>query len=321
MRKEKTEFKFYNPEIKEAYIEYKNKKTKLSSPKKLHYIFDDCCAREEELGKDVYAFSHQDVIDYYKSLNINNIDDLRNLNSQLSQYKIWCIENNITDDLHNQFKEIKYDTLEKNVVNHAVNELRFFTREQMVKLSDQPSNACDSFIILASFEGLSYKEIAKAKRENFNEQRLEFHMGDVVIPISRKLYDIAIESNETEDIYSLTSDRIWRSAPSEFIIRTKKNASEETKRRTVMVELRVRRLLSIWEYEGVPFCDFIKLNTFRSSGMIDFVKRKAKEYDISPKDYILEDKNFVNDLKESSYRYICRSRRDFYTKYSGFLEL
>ena len=75
----------YNADLKRRYIEEKSKEVTVPDYF-LESQFKKVSVAENEYNKDVSNFTTNEIIEYYKSLNIHTFDSIVVLNSTLSQY-------------------------------------------------------------------------------------------------------------------------------------------------------------------------------------------------------------------------------------------
>ena len=194
----------YNEEIKRRYITAKEQEVVLPN----NYLviqFNRAEEMETELGKDISNFTTYEIIEYYKMGNFDSLDSLRVLNSQLSMYTQWCLQENLVKDNQNHFLEMTADIL-SGCVNKAMLDRKIISRETVLKWVNELPNPRDQFIMLSLFEygkSKNFTDITNAKITDIVDNTLTLNDGRTV-HISDQLKSIAEDSYETRTYYSIT---------------------------------------------------------------------------------------------------------------------
>jgi hypothetical protein len=119
----------YNETIKNRYIQEKESTTNM--PKGyLNRQFNKTEEFENRLNKDVSNFTVYEIEDLYKTLNITSVESLTVLNSHLSLYAQWCLQQNLILDCQNHFTEIVNSSL-VNYINTFALKKSIITRETL----------------------------------------------------------------------------------------------------------------------------------------------------------------------------------------------
>ena len=108
--REKKEYEFYNNELKNRYIDYKEETTILANGF-AQRIFDSVKKFEEDLRKDVSCFTYYEICDMYKAWNEVSLSVLSTKNSLLCGYTQWCLLQNLVLDSQNHFEEFNTTVL------------------------------------------------------------------------------------------------------------------------------------------------------------------------------------------------------------------
>ena len=87
----------FNKEIKERYVEYKNDAIIIGEVFPIN-LFNKVAPFEEKLNKDVCNFTYYEIVDMYKTINVQAINYLYIINNSLSLYTQWCIGENLVND-------------------------------------------------------------------------------------------------------------------------------------------------------------------------------------------------------------------------------
>ena len=164
----------YNKELKARYIQEKNENATLPS-NYLECQFNKVGKFENELNKDVHDFTIYEIIEYYKTLNVSSLEVLAVLNSHLSLYTQWCLQQSIVVDNQNHFLEISLDQL-KGCLNKVLIDKKIVNRQQVVEYCESIPNPKDQVVILGLFEGIKGKDFAdfvNLRPEDVSENKLK----------------------------------------------------------------------------------------------------------------------------------------------------
>ena len=275
----------YNQELKERYRKEKESYTTVSA-----YYFSSLFKRiepfEEQLNKDASNFTAYEIINMYKTLAIMSLDTIVTMNSNLSMYTQWCIQQNLVNDYQNHYLEMTRDML-ASFVNKLAMDKKVVSRKQVLDWCQQLPNPSDSFCLLGLFEGIrggGYLELALAKIEDFHDNTFTAYNGRE-IKVSTTLIEYAKLSNETLEYQSISQNmtkevnlndngRIIKDYPN-----VRRSESLPVLRRRTQ-----SRLARIFDYVGI--LEYMNGNDIRMSGVIEMINNRCKELQISGKDYI-----------------------------------
>lgn len=275
----------YNQELKERYRKEKESYTTVST-----YYFSSLFKRtepfEESLNKDISNFTTYEIINMYKTLAIMSLDTIATMNSNLSMYTQWCIQENLVNDYQNHFLEIDRDMM-VSFVNKLAMDKKIVSRKQIIEWCQQLPNPSDSFCLLGLFEGIrggGYLELALAKIEDFHDNTFIAYNGRE-IKVSSTLIEYAEQSNETLDYQSISKSMVKEVTLSENgrIIKDYPNV----RRSESLPVLRRRtqsRLARIFNYIGI--LEYMNGNDIRMSGIVEMSNNRSKELRVSGKEYI-----------------------------------
>jgi hypothetical protein len=306
----------YNEDIKKRYIEEKENAVVMPN-NYLTLQFNHSEEYEIEIEKDISNFTTYEILEYYKIRNFISLDSLNVLNSQLSLYTQWCLQNNLVIDNQNHFLEINLEML-KNCINKLVISKSLVDRQEFLKLIKELPNPKDQFILLSLFEvgkSKDFKDIVTAKITDIKENTLTLFDGREV-QISDELKNIALESYGEDTYYSISgkgmkkmplivvNNQIVRSYPN-----VKNDVSDFQKGRVIYSSC-VRSL----KYLGVE--KWMSANSIVEAGKLDMIKRRSTELNMSMRDYIYSDY-----ISEVEHQYGCKIVRSIYVKkYSDYLD-
>lgn len=304
----------YNQDLKLRYKQEKESYTTVAA-----YYFNSLFKKtepfEEALDKDISNFTTYEIINMYKTLSIMSLDTISTMNSNLSMYTQWCIQQNLVNDFQNHFLEINREMMASFVNKYAMNQ-KVVSRDKITEWCNQMPNPSDAFCLLALFEGLKgsgYLEIAYARMEDFENNVFTSYQGRQ-IKISDELVNFAILSNETLEYQSITREmkhavdlidngRIIKDYPN-----VRANESLPILRRRIQT-----KLVRIFDYLGI--LNWMNGNDVRMSGVIHLINSNSKKINVTGKQYLYGD-----GLKEIKKQYDLNiAPSTFVNKYGEYL--
>lgn len=312
--KEDIEYNFYNPELKIQYIEEKSKEVIISS-NYLECQFNKTCKLEEEFDKDLSNFTVYEITEYYKMLNASSFDTLFVMNSQFSMYTQWCLQKNLVKDNQNHFLEMTLEHL-KDCLNKALVNMKFVTRKTILDWVDQLPNPKDQFVLLGLFEGLKGKdfcELSKLRPENIKGNVATLCTGRE-IELSKELLKIISDCVVEDKYYSISGNgtKVMPLLDKGFVIKDYPNARGDVSDFQLGRKIynSITRILNYFDVGN-----FMTANSVTESGKLYMIKKKAKEYGMSCKDYI-----YSSLIKEVEDKYNTKIVRSIYwLKYEDYL--
>lgn len=299
---------YYNEELKKRYLKEKERYAITTS-----YIdvqFRKSSEMEYELDKDVSNWTVYEIIEYYKLLNLTSFEVLVCLNSILSQYCQFCLENNLVIDNQNHFLECTKEIL-AGCINKAILEKKIVSRENVLKWVDEIPNPKDQFILLGLFEfgkSKDYKDFVNARLSDLNTSDKTLKLSGRTVKISSKLVNIIYEC-ETENTYYSMSGKGSKTMPLidyGFIIKSYPNQninlSDFQKGRNIYIACQ-----RMFEYLGVG--DYMSPNFVSESGKLHMIHKRAEELNITAMQYL-----YSENIKEVETQFGCVITRSVYDK-------
>lgn len=304
----------YNEEIKKQYIEDKTNET-VVDPYYLPNLFKRTEEHEEKLGKDISAFTTQEIENLYKTMDYRSLPMLCVDNSGLTNYANWCLERMMIPDLQNHFMEFSrsrlMELLNKNQILESL--VDYDTMKSWVRALPNPS---DGFVLYALFYGIyghNYKEIWSLTRNDIdleaNTIRL-FGRGIKVYP--HDLCILAVTAAETEEYVSMTNNnsQIRKYAESDKVIKDTLGAMDEPDdfRRGRRVYHKILRSIDYLGKKGK-----IKGRQIIDSGCFHMIRIEAERLGIGEVEYV---NTHLAQLKDY-YEYF--DKNSFLSQYNGLL--
>lgn len=304
---------YYNEELKKRYIKEKEKTLGISS----NYIdvqFRKAAEFEHELNKDLSNWTVYEIVEFYKILNIATFESLLCLNSSLSQYTQFCLENNLVKDNQNHYLECTADII-KGCVNKAILEKKIIDRETVLKWINELPNPKDQFILLGLFEfgkSKDFQDFVYARKEHLNGNSLQ--LSSRTVEITERLVNI-IDDCETETkYYSITGEnkKVVDLVDYGYIIKSYPNQNmglgDYQKGRNIYISCQ-----RTFKYLGVG--EWMSPNAVVESGKLHMIRERSKELNMSMMNYIYSD-----HIKEVEMQFGCTISRSVYVKkYAEYL--
>ena len=308
----------YNKDIKERYIKEKNEITILPDSY-LERLFKKTEIFETKLNKDVSNFTFYEIEEMYKTWSMNSLASLQVINSHLSMYTQWCLQQSLVLDSQNHYLEFTKDKMVE-YINLIVAKKKFITRLQLIEMISQLPNASDEFLLLALFEGISgkeYCELTNLKKTDFNGNEVTLCTGRK-IKISNVLLNLAEEAGNTYEYYPVNSDKREKfpfDLSDEKIIKDYYNAEESTS--DFQMGRRIyRKLRRIFAFLGI---EYMSANALVESGKVHFINERCKALRTSSAEYIFS-KEGEGEIKEQFGSNFSKSSRiAFVDKFKEYL--
>ena len=311
---EEIEQQLYNPELKIQYIEEKSQEVIISN-NYLECQFNKSFKLENELDKDISNFTVYEIIEYYKMLNSSSLDTLFVMNSQFSMYTQWCLQKSLVKDNQNHFLEMTLEHL-KNCLNKALVNMKIVTRETILNWVDQLPNPKDQFVLLGLFEGLKGKdfcELSKLRPEDIKGNIATLCTGRE-IELSNRLLKIISDCVVEDKYYSISGSgtKVMPLVDKGFVIKDYPNARGDVSDFQLGRKIynSISRILNYFDV-----CEFMTANSIAESGKLQMIKEKAKELNMTCKDYIYS--NYIIEVEKKFNSKIVRSI--FWLKYDDYL--
>lgn len=312
----------FNEKQKMEYIE-ENKNTNLLLQGEMPRVFRKTESMEIELGKDISAFTMEQIVAFYKSLFFSSLDSLIVMHGKLSRYASYMLRRNLLPDNQNHFEEIDYEIL-NSCINIGVVKQKVITREKLLEDTDNLLNPGDKFLCLGFFEGIcgkAYIDFAELKMEDFDGNEVHLASNRTLI-VSDLLVELAKQTNEEMTYYMFSHTENPGSIRErkfdendEHILKRKYNSSPEEGSES---RSRQRIYHQLARIKGNIDSPAYTVAALTESGRIDFIKKLMKEQDIADLRTALK-----TNRKAIEYRYGNLSQKSmdkYILKYGQYFE-
>lgn len=304
----------YNAEYKERFMAERETEVILSKGY-LECQFEKVSSIEKDLNKDVSNFTFYEIMEYYKLLNTYSVNVLRVLNSQLSLYTQWCLQQNLVTDGQNHFLEMRHEDYDA-CINKRLFNSKIVNRKTILSWVEQLQNPREQFILLGLFEGIKGKdfcELANLKPGDIKGNIVELCTGRS-IQISDKLLNIIYDCISEDTYYSITGKekKTMPLIDHGYVIKDYPNTRDDVSefQRGRKIYNSIQRII---QYIGVY--PTVNANQIFESGKLDMIKTQAVKHGINCIDYI-----YSKNLKEIEEKYNCTiQKKSYIMKYKNYL--
>ena len=150
---------YYNEDFKKQYL-IDNQSRNIYLKSNVDLLFRRIAPMEAQLGKDLYDFSVEEILGYYKYLLTPSLESLMVMNNQYKLYVAYAIRKGMVKDNQNHYDEIDMPTLNTCVYIGLAN-AKIISRKDLIDIleSSDVENVSDKVIALALFEGVCGKEL------------------------------------------------------------------------------------------------------------------------------------------------------------------
>lgn len=192
----------YNQERKERFIAENNNFTdKELYDKRARFLFSRTEESETRLAKDACDFSHNEILDYYKTLATPSLDTLVVTNNILNTYSSWCLKNKYIVDGLNHYAEMSMELL-NTCVNFGQQRELFVSRADLLKAIGGFLNAYEQVVVLGLYEGLDLVDLRELTLEDVDLANCTVNLHDRVLTISKELIHYIEDSANTYERYT-----------------------------------------------------------------------------------------------------------------------
>ena len=264
---------YYNNDFKCQYI-YDGEKRNDNMEANIGLLFRRIKGWEEEKEKDLYDWSVEEIIEYYKWLSTPSLESLMIMNNQYKLYAAYALVRGMIADNQNHYDEIDIETL-NTCVNYGFINRRIISREKLLDIlvSSDVENISDRVIALAIFEGIGGKnmeELTSLEPTDINKKTREVKLiSGRKLKISEQLMMWCFESAEEYDYYNSMSkimNKSYLSSDTRVIKRLSNSTVDTVLQRHKTVN---RRLDHLKDLTG---CGAFAIGALRESGRLEMIQ-------------------------------------------------
>jgi len=295
----------FNPEQKQAFLDYCMNYKEESTVKLIERIFNSTEILEEQLEKDVSEFTQMDVLELLKNYDSRSPRRLMTTCKILSDYYIWVSQvEKISEGLINPFDKIITDKMIEDIIPKDALNKKFFTKEYLIEeIKDKIPDVTNQFIVYSLFHGIKVEELIKLKIKDldFENNIVKLITGREIV-VDTLFKHLMIEANsqtqyfedgiEVEDI-----KRRYTYGDSVYIIK-KCGVKECDAVRPLYINFRMNTIREQLENK------FISLSTLYKNGVINYIKEQFAKKGVDLKTAILHPingKSYTYDKETQKY--------------------
>ena len=300
----------YNPDIKAMFIDWIDMSK--YPPRWWERVFEKTYILENKYNKDLANFTTEQIIEFYKFLDINSLESLMVYNINLIKYGNWALGEHIIIDGQNHFSEINNEHLAA-CINTLELGKSILTYKELRQLMSQLYNDQDRFIFFCLFEGIKgkdYAEILALKMSDINGNQVQ--LIDRTITVSNDFIAIAKEADKELEYITLTQRPI-ELIPSLTIYKEKFNSRGIDPGRAIYSTL-VRGIRMAGATSAIT------TSSIYNSGLIHYLNKLATDQEVSV-ETLLEDMKYRSMVQPilDKYRFNINIKKRFMLKYKEYL--
>ena len=300
--------KYYNQDFKQQYLN-DNESRNIYLKSNVDLLFRRIAPTEALLGKDLYDFSVEEILGYYKYLLTPSLESLMIMNNQYKLYVAYAIRKGMVKDNQNHYDEIDMPTLNTCVYMGLAN-AKIISRKDLIDIleSSDVENVSDKVIALALFEGVCGKELRELTllepQDIDKKTNIATLDGGRKLKLSDKLVGWCFESADEYVYYNSMNkmgNKSYQKSDSRVIKRLSNSTVDTIHQRHKTINRRLDHLIDI------TGCNAFGVGALKESGRLEMIKNLCEqgiELDLALQD------------KDMEYRYgRISSRKRYCLKY------
>ena len=300
--------KYYNQDFKQQYLN-DNESRNIYLKSNVDLLFRRIAPTEALLGKDLYDFSVEEILGYYKYLLTPSLESLMIMNNQYKLYVAYAIRKGMVKDNQNHYDEIDMPTLNTCVYMGLAN-AKIISRKDLIDIleSSDVENVSDKVIALALFEGVCGKELRELTllepQDIDKKTNIATLNGGRKLKLSDKLVGWCFESADEYVYYNSMNkmgNKSYQKSDSRVIKRLSNSTVDTIHQRHKTINRRLDHLIDI------TGCNAFGVGALKESGRLEMIKNLCEqgiELDLALQD------------KDMEYRYgRISSRKRYCLKY------
>ena len=301
----------YNIDIKEMFLDWID--LDKYPPRWWERVFEKSKIIEEKYQKDLSNFTTEQILEFYKYLDINSLESLMIYNINLIKYGNWALGESIIIDGQNHFCEVDNEKL-VTCINELGVDKSIVDLQGLKKLMMKLPNYQDKFIFFCLFEGIKgkdFSDIYTLKMSNINGTTVT--LKDRAVEVDGDFEAIASIADK-ETTYITTTQKIIKLMDSDYIVKEKFNSRGADPGRAIYATI----------VRGIKVADLsntITASSLYNSGFIYYLNQLAEKENMSVETLMteMEHREKVQPILDK-YKFNINIRKRFFLKYGKHLK-
>lgn len=265
--------KYYNQEFKQQYL-IDNESRNIYLKSNVDLLFRRIAPVEAQLGKDLYDFSVEEILGYYKYLLTPSLESLMVMNNQYKLYVAYAIRKGMVRDNQNHYDEIDMPTL-NTCVYVGLATSKIISRKDLLDIleSSDVENVSDKVIALALFEGVCGKELTELTMLEPTDidpkTKIAKLHGGRELELSDKLISWCLESADEYVYYNSLNkmgNKSYQKTDSRVIKRLSNSTVDTIHQRHKTINRRLDHLID------VTGCNAFAVSALKESGRLEMIR-------------------------------------------------
>lgn len=275
-------------------------------------LFEKTRLFEKKYGKNLYAFTTSEILEFYKFLEVNSIESLMVYNTNLIRFGDWALSNNLIFDGQNHFAEIDLKVLNNCIAKGSLY-MSILTYDQLVEACNRLNNVQDRYIMYCLFEGIKGKDFTDISQLKLSDIDIKNKTATLpsgrTIQVPESFVYMCIEADKEVD-YIRTDGVVVALQPSDTIYKEKHNSRSMDVGRNIYSAI-CRNI----DLAGLG--KSISGNSIFQSGMIHYFNKEAKRLGITVKQLL--DDPIARESIVNKFGFNINNKSRFLLKYEDFL--
>lgn len=285
----------FNEFQKMRYLESPQFRFEDSSKEVIKRIFEIAGNFESFKDEDLSKFNRPQVIDLLKGYNSHSKMYLRLISGYFSDYYNWCLSEGLVDNTNvtNYYDYSITKTIIDELIPLELVEDKYFLRETVLEYKDKVLDPVNQFVLYAPFCGVlgnDWEDLSHAKLSDLDEENKTFklysgitiNVDEMFIKLIKKA-DAATEYTPQGESGRVTKKNVYDSSC--YVIKTCNMNRTDTPVTNIIMFNRMRVI------QKQANNAFITGRNIYNNGLINYIKEKFEERNISLKQALFNKKN------------------------------
>ena len=269
--------KYFNQEFKQQYL-IDNESRNIYLKSNVDLLFRRIAPFEAQLGKDLYDFSVEEILGYYKYLLTPSLESLMVMNNQYKLYVAYAIRKGMVRDNQNHYDEIDMPTL-NTCVYVGLATSKIISRKDLLDIleSSDVENVSDKVIALALFEGVCGKELRELTLLEPTDIDRKTNIATLEsgrkLELSDKLVNWCFESADEYVYYNSLNkmgNKSYQKTDSRVLKRLSNSTVDTIHQRHKTINRRLDHLID------VTGCNAFAVSALKESGRLEMIRELCK---------------------------------------------